>query len=238
MTDNAQVLTYRPLPGARLDMAHPLTKGLVGCWLLNEGGYRAMDLSPYGNHGTLVGFASPVRRPFNGLTFDGAATYVNLGSNSRIRNFTAMSCIIWLKTKLKAGVSYQHIIDSGRWASTYGYVLNQDDAAQSINPFLRNSAGTSANLTVVPFVDNVWLQTGWTWNGTTGYSIQNGRLLAGIAATGSIISSCNPILSGRADAVTLNHWAGIIAAFMLWNRALAPLEVKQNYQNPYGMILR
>ena len=48
----------KPPRGARLDPGHPLSRGVVGYWLFNEGvGGRVNDLSGNGNtgvwHGTL-----------------------------------------------------------------------------------------------------------------------------------------------------------------------------------------
>jgi len=56
--DNGQFLYNRPTFPAQLDMAHPLTKGLVGCWLFNEDAPKSMrvwDSSPYRNHGVVTG---------------------------------------------------------------------------------------------------------------------------------------------------------------------------------------
>ena len=44
----------KPMYGVLLNPHHPLSRGLVGCWLFNEGGGNTVfDLSGYGNHGTL-----------------------------------------------------------------------------------------------------------------------------------------------------------------------------------------
>jgi len=48
----------KPPAGARPIVGHPLAKGLVGCWLANEGsGSRAFDVSGYGNNAIFQGSA-------------------------------------------------------------------------------------------------------------------------------------------------------------------------------------
>lgn len=74
-----QLLLHRPLPGARLNMAHPLARYLVLCMTFNEQGSRAMDLSPSGAHGRLYGFGSPAKRHIGGLDFVAATpSYVEI----------------------------------------------------------------------------------------------------------------------------------------------------------------
>ena len=70
----------KPILGVPLDWEHPFNKGLVMHLAMNEGhGDKVQDLSMYGNHGTLNGFAFPptVASGWNpgqtgiGLNFDG-----------------------------------------------------------------------------------------------------------------------------------------------------------------------
>ena len=93
---NEQILWDRSQFPAQLNMAHPLTRGLVGCWLLNDtGGLRAWDSSPYANHGLLTGFADPVKRPFNGLQFDGTDDYVSVPNVGPLQLTTKLSLGVW-----------------------------------------------------------------------------------------------------------------------------------------------
>lgn len=50
----------KPPLGVQLDWTNPINRGLVGCWIFNEGGgTRANDLSGNGNHGLLIGNIVP-----------------------------------------------------------------------------------------------------------------------------------------------------------------------------------
>jgi len=141
-----QVLTNKPLFGARLNMAHPLAHKLNGCWLLNEtGGLRAMDLSPYRNHGTLVGFSSPPRRPFNGLPFDGAATYINCGNDNRIAYLpNGFSWVIFFKLASIAHtgnnliIAVDNIVAARQWA-----LWGQEGQAGRLRFYVSNSGATA-----------------------------------------------------------------------------------------------
>lgn len=74
----------KPRPGCFVDPTHPLSRGLVGCWLFNEGaGSRLTDYSGNGNHGTLTNMNPEndwVGSPRGGaLDFDGINDYVDSG---------------------------------------------------------------------------------------------------------------------------------------------------------------
>ena len=83
----------KPPLGVQLNRAHPLAKGLVGCWPFNEGGGdKAYDLSGYGNHGTLKNMAFPptITSGWNPgrngmvLNFGGTNDYIDCGANASL----------------------------------------------------------------------------------------------------------------------------------------------------------
>ena len=72
----------KPPPGYRIDSFHPLSKGLVACYLMNEkGDIQIHDLTGNGNTGTFVNDTHWVVGP-NGpaIDFDGTNDYINLGN--------------------------------------------------------------------------------------------------------------------------------------------------------------
>lgn len=75
----------KPKPGCFIDPTHPLSRGLVGCWLFNEGaGSRLTDYSGYGNHGVLMNM-NPARDwvgSLHGGALNFNSSYISLyGSN-------------------------------------------------------------------------------------------------------------------------------------------------------------
>jgi len=76
-------MPIKPIRGTRLNLAHPLAKGLVGCWLFNEGtGGRIFDLSMNGNHGTFVKMDNTSAWAGGGLLFDGVDDYIQISDIS------------------------------------------------------------------------------------------------------------------------------------------------------------
>jgi hypothetical protein len=50
----------KPIRGLQLNKSHPLARGLVGCWLLNEGtGHKVFDLSGNSNTATTLANSAP-----------------------------------------------------------------------------------------------------------------------------------------------------------------------------------
>ena len=71
--------SQKPFRGMQINRSHPLAKGLVGAWVMNEGtGDKVFDLSGNGNNGTNNGADWNVN---GGLDFNGTSDYVNCGNN-------------------------------------------------------------------------------------------------------------------------------------------------------------
>ena len=123
-----QHLTYRPLPGTRLNMAHPLAEGLVLCMNFNEQGSRAMDLSPSGAHGRLSGFGSPAKRHIQGLDFVSAnPSYVEIPAAFTQLDFTSEDFSLIMRQKFDSLKNNDVLFIRGFWL-TDGWYINIDAA--------------------------------------------------------------------------------------------------------------
>jgi hypothetical protein len=91
----------KPARATLLNKSHPLTRGLVGCWLFNEStGGRVFDLSGYRNDGTLQAdahFASG--RSGSALSFDGNGDYVNCGTSNILNLYDEFTFVFWIYLK-------------------------------------------------------------------------------------------------------------------------------------------
>jgi len=234
---NEQFLTYRPLPGARLNMAHPLTKGLVGMWLLNEGGYRAMDLSPYGNHGVLTNFASPARRPFNGLPFDGTDDHINCGNKSILNIPTGgITLEVFLKLTVALG-TFQSFLSKGTIASGLGYAIQK--VTTNVVRFLHTDAGAGTVLdtvaTLARYVDYHIVVTMDVANLAKIY-IDASELASGVL--NARVSNTQDLIIGARDAGVTQNWGGTIGLVRIWkDNALSKDNVKWLHAEPYCMFL-
>jgi len=84
----------KPSLGSTIDFNHPLSQGLVGCWLFNEqAGNKIYDLAE-DNHGILTN--GPIWNSASDgyLQFDGSNDYVDLGTS--IQNYSVFTTSIWI----------------------------------------------------------------------------------------------------------------------------------------------
>ena len=67
----------KPLLGTSLDWNHPLSEGLIGCWVMNEGaGNKIYDLSGSGIHGVITGGIWVGQ----GINFNGSSDFISAGN--------------------------------------------------------------------------------------------------------------------------------------------------------------
>lgn len=234
-----QILTNRPLFGARLNMAHPLTKGLVGCWLLNEqAGLRAMDLSPYANHGVLTSFPPFYQRPFNGLPFDGLDDVIFCGSSPTLLSFSkGIAYEAWVSPAVVN--AYLGIASNGADAATWA---NHTATLRIINTGVASfvlDIGTGAavqNGVTTLIADRIHHIIG-TYDLQINSLFLDGKLDKSGAYTGAFVTGSGPFRIGEyRDGFNFN---GRIFLVRVWNcRALTAQDVKNLYLNPYEMFLR
>jgi hypothetical protein len=91
----------KPARATLLNKSHPLTRGLVGCWLFNEStGGRVFDLSGYRNDGTLQADAHfAPGRSGSALSFDGNGDYVNCGTSNILNLYDKFTFVSWIYLK-------------------------------------------------------------------------------------------------------------------------------------------
>lgn len=222
-----QILYQRPLPGARLNMAHPLALGLIGCWLLNEnGGLRAMDLSPYGNHGILQG---PIRA-FNGMLFDGVDDYVNLGSPAILGGMSTLTVGAWIKP-----AAYPPAADVARiFHRAEGGNPNRILMDINENGYLRLTINNSGNIQTTDAVplSSYSLATGIYNRGNIDVYINHLKQATGSIADQAITAGNIGVRIGY-DVADARPFNGSIAGVWIWSRVLSPEDIKSLYLSPY-----
>lgn len=229
----------KPWPYQKINWAHPISKGLVGCWVMNEGGgNKVYDLSENGWVGTL---ASNLFWAGDGVDFSGsgdpdsiATTYLGvLGSGDR----TILICF-----KLSTEV-----------AST-DYVFLE---------YGENNPGEKVTLRVAEDAsDALRLEHGGGYITGTKTNLDDGaKHTIGFALKGTTLNDCTLYVDGLSDAVTASgnpavafdtvpselvqlgygatrgaDFDGIIYHCYFYDRALTPSEITQLYINPYAMF--
>ena len=107
----------KPKPGVGINYFHPLSRGLMGCWLMSDGaGSMAHDASGRGNHGNLKGMTPNAQdsgwggSKFGGeLRFSGANQYVDCGNHQSV-NFGVGDFSVTMVIRTTTTGSYQLLI--------------------------------------------------------------------------------------------------------------------------------
>ncbi len=222
----------KPPLGAQLDTSHPLSQGLVGCWLMNEGGGKiATNLGQYPGSGTYVNNPQFIGQ---GVKFVAASSqYVDLGSKYSFGNndftfiqwFNPQSSVnsFSLSSRSPApGYGYEILCGSGGVTTNYqiryagvsgvtgvGFTITNTNNIQQIAATFKKS----------PFLLNIYVA---------------GKLVAKSSTTdpGSIVNTQNLRIASRGT----TYFSGIIYLTLVYNRVLSPSEIQSLDVAQYQMV--
>ncbi len=237
----------KPLIGTQVNWGHPLSRGLVGCWLMNEGaGDRVYDLSLNGNDGE-VQFDAHWESGSVGaiLDFDGNSDYIAVphndllkGGASGMENFSigfilryasqAVSTLLDCRLANLQGL----LIFSGTAVGTSHTV--QFDLNDGVSHDYRNSYGPSLNDNLFHFLLFVFDRPR---NLFTYYLDGIQVATQDISLTsGSINATSEYRIMGHQDIPVNATGKGQVLSWWHYNRTLTPQEISELYLNPYGMF--
>ena len=212
----------KPPKGVLLNRGHPLAKGLVGFWLMNEGGgNKVFDLSGNNNSGKfLAGLYSPSwssGRFGPALSFDGNDT-VNLSSLITFAANTPYTVILWCYVNAW-DAAYRFAISRGTSGVSEKIGTNNDAAY-----FLIRSVNSGASdITVSLPSAGAWHFLTLTRNlaNKIDFYIDGGSpsRLYGDAAQSDIAAW------GKIGDASAQYWNGKIDNVMIFNRALTAQEI-------------
>jgi len=229
----------KPTQGAQINWTHPLARGLVGAWLMNEGsGSKVNDLSRNGNDGII----NSGTWKYGILSFtDG---YVNIGK-SIPKNFSnQFTCVI--KFRLNAAPATYQLIYSDWYDNTH-YSIHFA-ISDTVKPMLQlSSTGANYDNLTAPnalSAGNIYVEAA-TFNAGLFNLYENGKISATPKTSGTVKS----IFTGTVNDVWLfkKNQAPQPAPFpfladveycYVFNRALTASEVAWLYQDPYAMFQR
>jgi len=231
----------KPTRGIRLNKSHPLARGLVGCWLFNEGsGNKVSDLSGNGNNGTLQGTAPSWSSGKFGpaVLLPGTDEYINVGTSDFFNITTPFTLSICVS---RANVdAYHGLIQRQGGAPNYrGYGLGiviKDVANANTVRFWTGDEWLYSTTTIT---DSNWHHIVAVWDGTKTYIYIDGVL--DISATPASTDLNNPgdtLSFGAFQAGTSNWLPGRLDLPVIWNRALSDSEIALLYREPFCMFER
>ena len=225
----------KPPVGAQPILGHPLTKGLVGAWLFNEGsGLKAFDLSGKGNHGNFgAGAAVPTWVPGRtgpALDFDGTDDHVDCGNDASMSPLSALSVAMWINTSDFG--STRHIISNDRAGNTMGWFLYTGAPAAGGNVEMVFS-GLDYKRAHGTIISGEWNYVVGVYNGANVIIYINGIANVGDAITGNILYNTKLVHIGKRSDIADNYFKGTIDDVKIYNRALSASEIWQSHINPY-----
>jgi len=234
--------TNKPPLGSRINWVHPLVRGLVGCWMMNEGsGNRISDLSMNGNNGTLIGANGLPTwvpgRSGQALNFDGVDDYVDMGSNASLKPVSAITVSAWIKfnsltADIRAISDWHGLASEDRW-------IFYENSATVIYWYVCNVNGVNTAYVAYTPTLNTWLHLVGTYNGSAIEFHVNGASVGTTALSGNLnAGSSNYTVRIGKQATTGGYFDGLIDEVRIYNRALSQAEIQWLYRFPYAMFER
>ena len=228
----------KPFRGARLNRTHPLARGLVACYLMNEGGgNQIFDLTGNGDIG-LLNVGSPTwetGRNGPALSFDGTNDAVTLPELTGLTDQITIS--VWINTTaFAASEGYALATSAGTEPYQLGVQngigkIRLDATGNGIIDF--DSGDTFSSITVN---DGLWHNLLFTYDGANLKLFVDGVQDGQVALTGNVSPFNTHFIGQRSDGSV--KWNGLADFPLFFNRALSASEVSWLYREPYAFIER
>jgi len=230
----------KPLPGSLINPLHPISRGIKGLWLFNEGaGTTANDISGNRNHGSLANMASNSQgtgwagtKFGGGLAFDDINDYVDCGNDKSLDISTSgsISALIYPTNVINFCTIVGKMGADDLHSSIYFYVAGG-------NVYLRVYDVAGGWITVVtPIVADVWQHVVGTYDGEYLRIYLDGELKHTDDPTPTINTTASPLHIGGNTRWASELFEGTIDHVIYWTRDISAFDVKQLYHDPYCII--
>ena len=233
---------------------NPLTRGLEGAWLFNEGaGNVYHDAANFNTPATPTSF-SWTKGNFSGaaVTSSTNAGQISAGAGTKIANLRPLSFVCWvnLTTTSDCMFAYKSNDDGGQ-----GWWFALDDSGHPSFAVSTAATDVGAASTTIPALSK-WTQMAVTWTGGLASGVQlytNGLALALstnqtgsgafgndsavallLGGVGTLAGVLNPGF-GTWTSTTFGGY-GAMDHCLLYNRVLTPNEVWQLYVEPFAFL--
>jgi hypothetical protein len=235
--------TNKPPLGSIINWKNPVSRRLIGCWLMNEGsGDKIRDYSLNGRTGTLTGMATPSItsgwKP-GAIAFEGTDDYINCGTDEAF-DFTTTSLftiLAWVYVRAKGSDNYGGTI-FGRLLSNKGYVLyyyTSDGAFASRGLYWQDDA--TGFISSVLMTENAWHQVGFRRDAVNETLIIDGMPIAQKAKV-ALTAATMSFAIGSYTTTPSQPLNGLMSNVMVWGRDLSDREINSLYASPYAMFDR
>jgi hypothetical protein len=191
------------------------------------------DLSGNGNTGTLVNGTGYNSGNLGSLVFDGVNDYVDCGSNNTLNFTSSFSVSFWMNNTI--GSTFEYFVN--RWTySTGNFRQWSFDNAGNANrvSFRISGNGTDGGTTIISSTNSSY-SSGWnhicgTWDGLIMNLYINSVIVAGPTSVTAMVSTPGQkTFIGGGNLGSTWPMSGNIAQVSIYNKALTPQEISQNY---------
>lgn len=225
-----------------LQRAHPLARGLLGCWLFGApAGGLVRDLAGI-NHAALQGGAAPSTLdgfPAVSIQASGDYAYAAYHSSLDLQTEVTIEARFVLDSAAGSGAVYiQGLVDRVGAVSNNGYALRIGDGAGSaLKPQFLCNDGSEHKLTgpsALTVGQSYHLVA--SYNGARQIMVLDGVVIAegALSSVLTLAASTGLMIGGNFN--TARPLLGRVSMVRLWRRGLAVGEAQQLYADPYGMF--
>jgi len=222
-------------------LTHPLARGLVGCWLLNEGtGNRVMDLGPFRQHGDFQG-GPPLWKPGRhgpSVEFDGIDECIHCGTCKFGWDVTNEVSVVALANHGAAQTNT--IFGRGKFREPVS-LMGQSPGlfwwrVRTTESGIKSLTSTSSHATN----GTEWVHVAGTWKQNASRLYVNGVEEASdltVSGTLSVTDGQSVGIGGIYQSSSYSDvWIGRIGYVFIYNRALARKEVEWLYREPFAIF--
>ena len=215
--------------------------GLVAAYSFNEGsGTTVTDLSGNNLTGTIVGATWTTGGKYgNGLSFDGAGSYVDLGNPSALQLTGSMTIEAWINAAANPADDGQIVAKSDS-AGGWQFKTSPDTGPHTFGVAVSGSTGahTQRYSTTVRAL-NTWYHVAGVYDAAAGTLstyvngvLDNGTLRGSVPA--SQLNQNVNVNIGRRTGGSGYYFNGLIDEVRIYNRALSQAEIQSDMSTPLG----
>lgn len=245
------ILHQKPLLGRQINRAHPLAKGLVGCWVMNEdSGDKIFDLSGNEGDGTLTNMV-PSSDWVSGdkgsaLDFDGGDDKIIIADKTVYNTLPQRSVLAKVFPRSTGGGGGGRIIE--KWNNNSGYLFwgpggAPDNDLRALIEYDNTDAYSVASTSGIGPTIDTWVHYAMTFDDTGDRYIHiyfQGIELTAFdfhdQAAGTMADdSAVQIYVGNRDGED-RGFDGLFEYLFIYNRVLLPKEIAWSYREPYAMF--
>lgn len=232
----------KPPVGSQINWGHPLSQGLVGAWLMNEGGGKFIDLISLKlnvSQTAITRISSTKGSAIDCGTSGKIAYETTLGSKWNNLANTGVSVVSLVFTDTFDATS-RRIVGKRYSTPTSGWSVGTWNSSGN-KYFFEYTASTNGSWSV-PSIGG-WEQVSWSYKGLLSGVAPVGYVNGKVGALTTTSTGIAPYTDDTAAPVTLvNHgdidrpFDGKVVYIYVFSRALSPSEIQSLYESPYQFI--